>query len=60
MAGTAKLADGALAHDPHRRRTATGGNATTAVLSSAMALATIPLEVGILWTAVSPTVAFLG
>lgn len=50
-AGIAKLAGGALADDPHRRRNvAVGGYATTAVLSSAIGLATSPLEVGILRT----------
>ena len=48
-AGVAKLAGGALADDPHRRRTvAVGGYAATAVLSSAIGLATTPLQVGIL------------
>lgn len=50
-AGIAKLAGGALADDPHRRRNvAVGGYATTAVLSSAIGLATSPLQVGILRT----------
>jgi MFS family permease len=49
VAGVAKLAGGALADDPHRRRaTAIGGYTTTAVLSSAIGLATTPLQVGIL------------
>ena len=49
IAGVAKLAGGALADDPHRRRnTAIGGYTTTAVLSSAIGLATTPLQVGIL------------
>jgi MFS family permease len=48
-AGVAKLAGGALADDPHRRRTvAVGGYTATAVLSSAIGLATTPLQVGIL------------
>ncbi len=47
--GIAKLAGGALADDPHRRRTvAIGGYTTTAVLSSAIGVATTPLQVGIL------------
>ncbi len=51
VAGLAKLAGGALADDPHRRRTtAVGGYVTTAVLSSAVGLATSPLQVGILRT----------
>jgi MFS family permease len=49
IAGVAKLAGGALADDPHRRRnTAIGGYTATAVLSSAIGLATTPLQVGIL------------
>ena len=49
VAGVAKLAGGALADDPHRRRaTAIGGYTSTAVLSSAIGLATAPLQVGIL------------
>ena len=48
-AGVAKLAGGALADDPHRRRAvAIGGYAATAVLSSAIGFATTPLQVGIL------------
>jgi MFS family permease len=51
VAGVAKLAGGALADDPHRRRaTAVGGYVTTAVLSSAIGVATTPLQVGILRT----------
>lgn len=51
VSGIAKLAGGALADDPHRRRsTAIGGYATTAVLSSAVGLATTPLQVGLLRT----------
>lgn len=50
-AGVAKLAGGALADDPHRRRTtAIGGYTTTAVLSSAIGLATTPLQVAVLRT----------
>ena len=50
-AGVAKLAGGALADDPHRRRTiAIGGYTTTAVLSSAIGVATTPLQVGLLRT----------
>src|SRR4051812_12443459 len=49
VAGVAKLAGGALADDPHRRRnTAIGGYTTTAILSSAIGIATTPLQVGIL------------
>ena len=49
VAGVAKLAGGALADDPHRRRTtAIGGYTTTAVLSSAIGLASSPLQVGLL------------
>ncbi len=49
VSGIAKLAGGALADDPHRRRTtAIGGYTTTAVLSSAIGLATTPLQVGVL------------
>ncbi len=49
VAGVAKLAGGALADEPHRRRTvAIGGYTTTAVLSSAVGLATTPVQVGIL------------
>ena len=51
VAGVAKLAGGALADDPHcRRTTAIGGYATTAVLSSAIGLATTPIQVGLLRT----------
>src|SRR3954465_10840988 len=49
VAGVAKLGGGALADDTHRRRAvAIGGYTTTAVLSSAIGLATTPLQVGIL------------
>ena len=56
MAGIAKLAGGALADDPTRRRNvAVGGYTATAVLSSAIALAPSALVVGLLragaWTA---------
>ena len=56
VAGIAKLAGGALADDPTRRRNvAVGGYTATAVLSSAIALAPSALVVGILragaWTA---------
>ncbi len=51
VAGVAKLAGGALADEPDRRRaTAIGGYTTTAVLSSAIGLATSPLQVGLLRT----------
>ena len=51
VSGIAKLAGGALADDPHRRRvTAIGGYTTTAVLSSAIGLAVTPLQVGVLRT----------
>lgn len=51
VAGVSKLAGGALADDPHRRRTvAIGGYTTTAVLSSAIGLATTPLQVAVLRT----------
>jgi MFS family permease len=49
VSGIAKLAGGALADDPRRRRvTAIGGYTTTAVLSSTIGAATTPLQVGIL------------
>jgi hypothetical protein len=48
-AGVAKLAGGALADDPGKRRNvAIGGYTTTAVLSSAIGAATAPIQVGIL------------
>ena len=51
VAGVAKLAGGAIADDPHKRRgVAVGGYATTAVLSSAIGVATAPIQVGILRT----------
>ena len=50
-AGFAKLAGGALADDPgRRRRVAVGGYAVTAVLSSAVGLATTAWQVGVLRT----------
>jgi MFS family permease len=50
-AGVAKLAGGALADDSHRRRTvAVGGYTATAMLSSAIGLATTPVQVAILRT----------
>jgi MFS family permease len=56
LSGIAKLAGGALADDPGRRRgIAVGGYATTAVLSAGIGLATSALMVGLLragaWTA---------
>ncbi|MEX2553653.1 MAG: MFS transporter [Actinomycetota bacterium] len=49
LAGAAKLAGGALADDPHRRRTiAVGGYATTAILISLVGAARSALEVGVL------------
>lgn len=56
LAGAARLAGGALADDPHRRRaTAVGGYAATAVLSGLIGVATTAWQVGILragaWTA---------
>jgi MFS family permease len=49
--GIAKLAGGALADDPHRRRNiAVGGYVTTAVLSSAIGLATAAWQVAVLRT----------
>jgi MFS family permease len=55
-AGVAKLGGGALADDPERRsKVAVGGYVTTAVLSSAIGLATAPWQVLVLrtgaWTA---------
>lgn len=63
LAGGARFAGGALADDPHRRRSvAIGGYTATAILSPRshqplgnLAASTIA---GILWTAVSPTAAF--
>lgn len=50
-AGVAKLAGGALADDPHRRKAvAVGGYVTTAVLSSAVGFATAAWQVGVLRT----------
>jgi len=50
-AGLARLAGGALADDPERRRrTAIGGYVTTAVCSSAIGLATAAWQVGVLRT----------
>lgn len=56
LAGAARLAGGALADDPQRRReTAVGGYTATAVLSSAIGLAGAAWQVGVLrsaaWTA---------
>jgi MFS family permease len=49
LAGAARLAGGALADDPHRRRAqAVGGYATTAVLSSLIGAATSGWQVGML------------
>lgn len=51
VAGAAKLAGGALADDPHRRRaTAVGGYTATAVLSSLIGAATSAVQVGVLRT----------
>jgi MFS family permease len=48
-AGVAKLAGGALADEPRRRRaTAIGGYTTTAVLSSAIGAATAPIQIAFL------------
>ena len=50
-AGIAKLAGGALADDPHRRKTvAVGGYVTTAILSSSIGFATAAWQVGVLRT----------
>jgi MFS family permease len=50
-AGIAKLAGGALADDPHRRRAvAVGGYVTTAILSSSIGVATAAWQVGVLRT----------
>ncbi len=56
LAGAAKLAGGALADDPQRRRAvAVGGYTTTAVLSGLIGVATSAWQVGVLragaWTA---------
>jgi MFS family permease len=56
VAGAARLAGGALADDPHRRRAvAVGGYATTAALSAGIGACTSAVQVGILragaWTA---------
>ncbi len=56
LAGAARLAGGALADDPHRRREAAiGGYAATAVLSGLIGVATSAWQVGLLragaWTA---------
>lgn len=56
LAGAARLAGGALADDPERRRNvAVGGYATTAVLSSLVGVASSAWQVGVLragaWTA---------
>lgn len=49
LAGTARLAGGALADDPHRRRaTAIGGYASTAVLSGLIGVASNAWQVGAL------------
>jgi MFS family permease len=49
LAGAARLAGGALADDPHRRRAqAVGGYTTTAVLSSLIGAATTVWQVGVL------------
>jgi MFS family permease len=49
LAGVARLAGGAIADDPHRRRTvAVGGYITTAVLSSLIGAATTVWQVGLL------------
>jgi MFS family permease len=49
LAGAARLAGGAPADDPHRRRTlAVGGYTTTAVLSSLIGAATTVWQVGVL------------
>lgn len=51
LAGAAKLAGGALADDPERRRaTALGGYTATAVLSSLIGVATAAWQVGVLRT----------
>jgi MFS family permease len=49
LAGAARLGGGALADDPHRRRTAAvGGYTTTAVLSGVIGVATSVWQVGVL------------
>ena len=49
LAGTARLAGGAFADDPHRRRaTAVGGYASTAVLSGLIGVASTAWQVGLL------------
>jgi MFS family permease len=49
LAGAARLAGGAMADDPHRRRTvAVGGYTTTAVLSSLIGAATTIWQVAVL------------
>jgi MFS family permease len=49
LAGAARLAGGAIADDPHRRRTqAVGGYTTTAILSSLIGAATSVWQVGVL------------
>jgi MFS family permease len=49
LAGLARLAGGAIADDPHRRRTvAVGGYITTAILSSLIGAATAVWQVGVL------------
>src|SRR4051794_19930199 len=49
LAGVARLGGGALADDPHRRRSvAVGGYATTAVLSAGLGAAATPLQAGVL------------
>jgi MFS family permease len=51
LAGAARLAGGAIADDPHRRRTvAVGGYTTTAILSSLIGAATAVWQVGLLRT----------
>ena len=51
IAGVTRLAGGALADDPHRRRSvAVGGYATTAVLSGLVGVATSVWQVGVLRT----------
>jgi MFS family permease len=49
LAGAARLAGGAIADDPHRRRAqAVGGYTTTAILSSLIGAATAVWQVGVL------------
>lgn len=57
LAGVARLGGGALADDPHRRRSvAVGGYTTTAVLSAGIGMSTAPWQAGVLragaWTVV--------